>query len=666
MRLFQNLTFSLRTTLVAAVIMSAALAIVLTVGVIGIPAYQKTTASVRGLWGDLAKQVAQTATEQIQSYFQTAPATLRLIEGLVEEDELHVLSVEMLLDICYRALQANPQFVTVYYTKLDGSFYAVFRMGDDFLGSYRTVQNEGKTLVRNYHIGPGMRWVLTNEEISDYDPRKRPFWKMGIEHPEGIWTEPYLFDTTNATGYSYVLGQKEKGKLEGLWTVDFQIDYLSAYLKSLNVGKEGVVYLISNDGKIIASSAKGKEVSLPAEALTQKGGLFNEKHQIFYVNRFPKESQIPWNLVTVINEDDFLDPVKENALHALAIGLIPCLLFLLIVALFFGNLSLGMKKIAKEMDLVGNLSIEMKPEVDLYTSRVREINMMIQSLHKMKVGLHSFSKYVPVDLVKKLIHSGLPAILGGEKKEITVLFADLAHFTTLSELYTPDEIGQILAEFFDKSSQEILKEKGTIDKFIGDAIMALWGAPDLVSHHALHACQAALAMKKIASTNARISHKIGINTGVAMVGNYGSVDRMDYTAIGDMVNIAARLEKLNKIYKTQILIGPDTAEDVKGTLLVRPIDWVVLQGRAHSTLIYELIDDKKLAPDKLNQAVQTYAEGLEEYRKRHFASAIQHFKKANTLFGDSDTPSQILIKKCLFFEKKPPPENWDGVDSTDA
>jgi adenylate cyclase len=676
MGLFRNLTFSLRTTLVSAVITASALAIALTVGVIGIPAYNKTKASVRALWADLAKQVSLTATEQILSYFQTAPVTLQIIEGLVEEEELNVSNLEMILDICYRALKANPQFVTVYFTKPDGSLYGVLKIGDEFVGNLRTLGSDGKTLIRNYKIGPGMRWVKASEETSDYDPRKRPFWTLGMKNPKGAWTEPYLFATTNATGFTYVLAQEGKAGIQGIWAVDFQIDYLSKYLESLNVGKEGLVYLISNSGKKIAASTPlGGEIENQPEAVREawrqftqsqrESALINVKHRIFYANRFPEKSQIPWNLVTVIHEDDFLQPIQNNALQSLAIGFIPCLLFLGIIAIFFGNLSNRMKKIAKEMDEAGNLSIGTKKEGPPPYSRIREINMMIQSLHKMKIGLCSFSKYVPLDLVKKLIQSGQSAELGGEKKEISVLFADLTQFTTLSELYSTDEIGKILAEFFDTSTREVQKEKGIVDKFMGDAVMALWGAPDRVPDHAINACRAALAMQKIAATNVHIKHKIGINTGLAMVGNFGSVDRMDYTAIGDMVNIAARLEKMNKLYKTQILIGPATAKAVDHELLVRPIDWVVLQGRAHSTLIYELIDKKENATDAIIKAIHTYKQALDAYRTRRFTDAIPLFEKANVLFGGSDTPSKILIKRCISFEHKEPPANWDGVAITD-
>ncbi len=662
----KDLTFPLRSTLVGSVIVSAGLAITLTLGFIGYPAYTKAKNAIKDLWKDLAIQVSQTATEEVLRYFQSAPITLRFIEGLVEEEQLGVENLETIFDICYRALKENPDFVTVYYAKANGTFYGVFKIADTFLGSYRTIVSIGKTLVQNYHIGPGNKWVLTNEETTDYDPRTRPFWLTGTQHPDGAWTDPYKFATTGATGYSYMLAQKGNTGIEGYWTVDFQIDKLSSYIQSLKIGKEGIIYIIANDGTVIAESTPPQATPAIEPDWTKylhantKGGFVNLQHRILYTNPFPEESQIPWNLVTVIHEDDFLQPIRDDALHALALGLIPFVLFFFASAFFFGNISRRLREIANEMDRAGNLSISPKEEHKPH-SLIREVNIMNESLHKMKVGLHSFSKYVPLDLVKKLIRSGKTPEIGGEKREITVLFADLVQFTTLAEQFHPDEIAKVLEVFLTTATREVHKERGTIDKFMGDAVMAIWGAPDPVPNSPLAACRTALSMKKIAASNPRMKYKIGINSGSAMVGNFGSQERMDYTAIGDTVNIAARLEKLNKLYNTHILIGPVTAEAVQEKLIVRPIDWVILQGRTQAIFIYELLCERGEAEESLLKAIAAYDAALESYRNRRFTLAASLFEKASELFGGRDTPCRILMERSLVFEKNPPSPTWTGT-----
>jgi adenylate cyclase len=646
----------LRATLVTAVIASAGLAIALSVGAIGVPAYTKAKGAVRELWQDLSRQVAQTAAAQTLSYFQSAPITVRLIDGLVAEGRLAAEGTDMLLDVCYRTLKENPDFMAVFYATAEGVFYGVYREGGAIVGTHRTVET-----IRNFRP-EGTEWISTGEERSDYDPRKRPFWKTGVEHPSGSWTDPYVFAVTGATGYTYVLAHQEKGEVKGYWGIDFQIDHLSDFLKKLDVGKKGSIYIVANDGKIVASSTKeiDRGIGKAWEQFSKSAGkneYLNLKQQIYYIEPLPKESQIPWNLATVIHEDDFLLPIRSHALHALYYGLIPCFFFLVLAAAFFGAISRRLKDIAKEMDKVGNLSIDLKEEGGVL-SRIREVNMMEQSLYKMKIGLKSFSKYVPLDLVKRLLQTGVPE-LGGEKKEITAMFADLAQFTTLSEQLKPDEVAKVLELFLDTATNEVHKEKGTIDKFMGDAVMAIWNAPDPHPEHALAACRAALALKKLSDSDPRVKFKIGINTGEAMVGNFGSHERMDYTAIGDTINIASRLEKINKTYNTQILIGPATAKAVEKTLLVRPVDWIVLQGRTKPILIHELLDEK--GSDALIQAAAAYSAGMEAYLARRFSEASSLFEKANGLLGGGDVPSKILLAKSRSFEKHPPPPNWNGT-----
>lgn len=653
MPLFKHVRFTLRSTLVTAVVLATSLGIALTVGVIGLPAYTKAKTAIRNLWSDVAKEVSLTASEQIVNYFQKAPISMRMIEGLVEEESLNATDMETILDICYRSLKENRPFVTVYYTKPDGSFYGVFKMGNEYVASHRTINSQGKTVIKNYTIGPDNLWKLKNEEMGDYDPRKRPFWKTATENPDGAWTDPYKFQTTQQTGYSYVLGQKIKGNVVGYWTVDFQLDTLSNYLKSLHVGKKGTIYIIADNKAVIAASAAIKDADQIIN-WASKSGFINIKNKIVYVNRFSKESKIPWTLITIIHEYDYLRPIRNSAFHSLLLGMIPCILFLFLAGYFFGKMSRRLIEIAKDMDHAGNLSIELKD--DIPHSRIREIHMMNHSLHKMQIGLYSFSKYAPLDLIKKLIFSGHAAQLGCEKKEISVLFTDLVQFTTFAEQNNPNQITQVLGDFFQTATQEIHKEKGIIDKFMGDAVMALWGTPDPLPNHPLAACRTALALKKIAALKPNMKFKIGINTGSAMVGNFGSDARMDYTAIGDMVNTAARLEKMNKIYETQILIGPATAEAVQETFLIRPIDFVVPQGKTQSILIYELIDDKK-DPIAL-QAIAAYKAGLDFYRNRQFAQAIPQFEKANTLFGGRDHPCAFLIERCNAYQKNPPPPSW--------
>lgn len=654
----QKRTFPLRTTLVGAVLISASFAVALTLGMIGIPAYHRAKEAMKALWQLVAQEVAQSATAQVLQYFERAPISLRMVEGLVEEEQLTIVETEAIFDVCYRTLKENPNFATVYYSTVNGSFYGVFKLGDSYIASHRTLREGEKTAIENYQIGPDQRWIFMGREEKIYDPRSRPFWSTGLKHPEGAWTEVYRFATSQALGYSYVLPQHTPTGIAGYWAVDFQLDGLSNYLSSLKIGQEGATYLVAYDGTVIAQSMPTAVLPPSIASFFGKVDWVDEGEELFYIHQFPVQSQIPWSLITMIHQDDFLLPIQKTALHSLGLGIIPFFAFLGVSAFFFGRVARRLKQMAHEMNQAGKLSIVLKEQGPPF-SRVDEINSMNQSLFKMQVGLQSFSKYVPLDLVKKLILSGCPPELGGEKKEITVLFADLVRFTSFAEKMDPDEVISVLGSFLAVATEEIHKEKGIIDKFMGDAVMALWGAPEPVSNAPLAACRAALRMQKVAQKDPRMKYKIGINTGVAMVGHFGSQERVDYTAIGDSVNIAARLEKLNKLYNTQILLGPDTAKVVRDDLFIRPVDWVILEGRTQPIFIYELLGERAAPP--LVEAVETYQKGLDAYRNRQFTLAAHLFEKADALFGGGDTPSKILKGRSLQFEKKPPAEPWEGT-----
>ncbi len=576
-------TYPLRTSLVIAVIATAlTIVLILCLGS-GVSAYAKTRTTFRLLWIDIAKGVSDSASEKVINFFQNGPIALKMIEGLVVEEQLSLNSYESIFDICHRALKENPQFMTVYFIDKNKTFYGVFRDEKTFGASLRD-QKEGKTLIRNFKIGDEHTWIQTGELTGDYDPEKRPFWETAIAHPKGGWSNPYRFATSGKEGYSYVLGQDSPQGIIGYWVIDFPIDQLHQFLKGFHLGQQGIVSLVTNDGELIAQSQNEKS-TLPPEL---KIGMSKLGKRIYYVNPFPQGLQIPWKVITSIHESDYLTPIRKTALYSLLYGLIPVFFFLILTATFFGRMSRRLKEIAWELDELGHLHFIDRPS-DYLPSRIREVNVMNYSIRKMKAGLQSFAKYIPVNLVKKLILSGHAAEVGAEKKEITVLFADISGFTALAEHLSGTSVAKIIEEFFTVASAEIHKEQGIIDKFIGDAVMALWGTPEPLENAALFACKAALAIQKRLQDKPDLKYRIGINTGFAMVGNFGSNERLDYTAIGDAVNVASRLEKLNKETGTQILIGPDTAARVEKWMQLRPIKVVTLEGRAAPIQIYELL-----------------------------------------------------------------------------
>jgi adenylate cyclase len=302
-------------------------------------------------------------------------------------------------------------------------------------------------------------------------------------------------------------------------------------------------------------------------------------------------------------------------------------------------------------------------------SRLREFDSLSNALLQMSRGLASFQKYMPTELVRTLVSQGIEARPGGNQETLTVLFADLAGFTTLSESLGEDVV-PVLTEYLETASSAVIAHRGTIDKFIGDAVMAFWGAPIDNPQHARDACAAALAMQRMmmarqaqvpaGDPRADLRVRVGVNTGRMLVGNVGSNDRLNYTVIGDPVNVASRLEAVNKRYGTAVIIGEETRRAAGDAIVVRQLDWVAVYGRAEGIAIFELLAMAEEAGRDRFAWVPTYEAGLAAYRERRFADALEQFNAVIAGCGD-DRPSTIFIERCRGLMAQPPGADWTHV-----
>jgi adenylate cyclase len=280
---------------------------------------------------------------------------------------------------------------------------------------------------------------------------------------------------------------------------------------------------------------------------------------------------------------------------------------------------------------------------------------------------HAFSRYVSPSVVEVITTNPERLDLGGEELETTVLFADLEGFTQLSESMPPQALIKLLNDYFSPMTQIIMAYQGTLDKYIGDAIMALWGAPVPLPDHALRACGAALEMEKTMTELQKdwqaqglppLGARLGLHSGSVVAGNVGSRERFNYTVLGDTVNLASRLEGVNKVYGTRILLSDSTCQHVKDHLLVRELDLVQVKGRGQPVTIYELLGP--YPPEGPYPWLDYFAAGLEAYRRREWEEAAQAFNEVLRL-KPNDRPTQVFLGRCRFFAVAPPPLDWRGV-----
>jgi len=279
----------------------------------------------------------------------------------------------------------------------------------------------------------------------------------------------------------------------------------------------------------------------------------------------------------------------------------------------------------------------------------------------------AFGRYVSPSVVEVITTNPERLELGGEEVEVTVLFADLEGFTQLSENMPPQILIRLLNDYFTPMTQIIMAYGGTLDKYIGDAIMALWGAPVALPDHALRACRAALDMH--ASTAElqtdweaqglpRVAARIGLHSGSVVAGNVGSRERFNYTVLGDTVNLASRLEGVNKVYGTRILLSEETCRLVKNVMLVRELDQVQVKGRAQPVTVYELLGP--LPSEGAPPWLDYFAAGLQAYRRQQWEEAFQAFGEV-MLLKPGDRPTQVIQGRCRSYAVAPPPPDWQGV-----
>lgn len=321
--------------------------------------------------------------------------------------------------------------------------------------------------------------------------------------------------------------------------------------------------------------------------------------------------------------------------------------------------------LAEDLSHVQRLELEHSVEINSY---VREVVVMRDSIQKMKKSLSSFRKYVPADLVALLMDLGQEAKLGVEKREVTILFSDIADFTTITEKMPSDRLVENLSVYFDGMTRSIIENKGNVDKYIGDAVMAFWGAPRPLENHGLHACLAALQCRDYTTKlseeltrkgQAPFITRIGLNTGYAIIGNIGYDARLNYTAMGDMVNLASRLEQLNKYYETEILISESTYQAAKSAIAARFIDTVAVKGKSIPVRIYEVICRKGEITESQAALVSGYAQAMEMYLARDFKGAADALTKLAEKFP-ADRATAIMLERNLAYQTNPPPPNWQG------
>lgn len=487
-------------------------------------------------------------------------------------------------------------------------------------------------------------------------------------------------------GFRAVTPAYYKGKFIGC--IDLGSEFGSYFLERLNKNHQGkweIVNLVRGinilmQDKAVLSTLNISEEQAILNHLSVSENIMNtiKSGKIFYnrelktnnVNLYIPIKNFSGDIVAYILHTyytDYFSELKEAILVSVIICLFGLIISTLIILVLYRQITIPIGFLIIETEKIKNFQLDGKSEID---AKMWEIKNLVTSVENMKIGLNSFKKYVPSQLVRQLIETNQEAKISGQRKELTILFSDIANFTSISENMKPKDLTAQLSSYLDEITETILEYNGTVDKYIGDAVMAFWGAPIEIENKALSACLAAIHMqKRIHNLNEKWKSegrpvfltRIGVNTGDVIVGNIGSEQRLSYTVIGDAVNLASRLEGLNKNYKTGIIISHQTYRQCKNEIEVRILDFATVKGKSEVVTIYELIAERGDISAVDKDFYFYFTQSVKFYRNKEFEKAIKLFKHLIQKRPD-DYPTQIFLERCIKFLKNPPPEDWQGND----
>jgi adenylate cyclase len=317
---------------------------------------------------------------------------------------------------------------------------------------------------------------------------------------------------------------------------------------------------------------------------------------LFRLQEFSQGDEFSGYSLLIAAEDDFAQNVRNLQVRGIIIALIASGCFIPGVWVFGGRMSRSLKRITVQASRLRTLAA---PDDMPVTSRVAEIHELGRTMAVAQRSIWSFARFVPKDIVKGIIDGAISTELGGVRQEVTILFTDVTNFTGISEAADPDSLMHQTSRHLAALTDAFHAEGGTVDKFIGDSVMAFWNAPHLQLDHVERACRAALSAKAASDAlNIQFATeglppfvvRLGIHFGDAVVGNVGSAERMNYTVLGNSVNLAARLEGLNKEYKTSILVSEAVRNRVEHCFRFKAIASVIAKGMTTETRVYELVE----------------------------------------------------------------------------
>jgi class 3 adenylate cyclase len=660
--------------------------------------YSKNSAAIVAALNDAVIQTSQAGVERTQQLIESTESPLRFLAEVAAADPTY-FRTEQSRDVLYRALTSAAHIDAVYVSFEDGYHRVVTRIDEDrrrsdpaipaaanWHSSYIDVITFGLSRVRHrkfFDIWPHQ--VGQVDVGTSVDIRILPGYQTAKTTRTLAVTEPSINPDTGFPILSLRVPIFHGVDFIGCASANITMDVLSRFLDKHRTSLRSTTLIADrNDGKIIAFPNMQKGVRVENEKLKiatladiddpdireayhrhigadADNFVFqsstNGEDLIAAFANFPDGFGQPWQVITVTPIDDFVGTLKATNRLIMVVIIILTAIELFFIYVASSRLSRPVENVSQQLQAIESLQFDVPAS---RPSNIREIARLESAASLLRNSLKSFSSFVPLDIVRQLIKSGIPLALGVEPRFLTVFFSDLENFSTHSETLAPDDLLVHISTYLEQVSTAISDEGGTVDKFIGDGVMAFWNAPLQRDDHVLRACAGALrAARRMERVNdaweaegrPRIRIRIGLNCANVLVGNVGSSTRLSYTALGDGVNVAARLEGINKLFGTTICISDSIYDQAQSDILARPLKRVQVKGRKTEFMIYELLalrasDDPELRirdRDELRCAMTWRAS--QQFEAGDFAAAERAYRDILDNFPN-DPVARFLLREC--------------------
>ena len=684
---------SIRTALVVLVVGEIAIMVGLTSWLW----YRNGRVAIRRVETELRTEVTARVKARIEDLLAQPVRINQINHDAFEMRLLDIEDAAKLEEYFWRQIQAFPDVAYTCVGTARGDFIGVERLADGTLNLELVTEATGRAM-HTYVLGPA-RERLSRKERPNFVVQKRPWYAAAVKAGKPTWTGIYpYFSLPPRLGVSAVRPiRDDAGQIVGVLAADLVLENLSIFLRTVKVGRTGGVFIIERDGMLVASSSRESSpvthvegrferiraldfaqplVRAAASYLLEELGdlasirqdkqlrLRHEGEDILVqVAPVGTELGIDWLVVVVVPESDYLAEVEAGTRTTILLFVVLLVLAVITITVTARRITESILKVSTEMKQIADFRVG---EYEPHPSVFKEITTMHSAMSSMDRALESFGRFVPVDVVRRLVRGGRRAELGLGPAEVTLFFMDITGFTSIAESIPADDLGNLMGEYMDEMTRIIESTNGTVDKYIGDEIMAFWNAPQAVPDHPTAAVRAAVqCQSRIEDLNEswakrklpRLRVRIGIHTGPVLVGTVGSQRRMNYTVLGDTVNVASRLEGLNKLYGTRTIVTEDTMASVSDEFLCRPLDTVTVKGKIKPTTIYEVVGRHDVSSAKRVRRLQR---AFEAYRRRQFAEAKELYDAALTEHPD-DRAAALLRDRCVEYLEHPPPQEWDGV-----